>query len=308
MANEATTTPAQQQPEPEDDHPGGPPVGVSRTATGGLSLQFALDIPKLPSLRAFPAWTHQQVLNAALVAALTLVVGYLAYDHFGGRGGTTSATSEAASSSLRANVKTSFNPTVEGPVIEPGTYVDPQAAVIGHVVAGTGAYIGPFASIRGDEGQPIIIGAHSNIQDHVVIHALRTFDRGGLVEANFVTVDGASYAVYIGENVSIAHQATVHGPVAIHDGAYVGMKALVFQSTVGKGAIVGPGAIVIGVDVPEGRLVPAGAVITSQEAADALDEVDPSHPLAILAEMDLATHKDLAGAADPGTSAGGPGH
>lgn len=255
------------------------------------------------------------MLNGALIAVLVLVVAYLAYDrHSASPSAFTAGTDTAAATPLHENVKTSFNPTVEGPAVEPGVYVDPQAKVTGHVVIGAGAFVGPFASLRGDEGQPIVIGARSNIQDLVVIHALRTFDRGGLVEQNFVNVDGASYAVYyavyIGEEVSIAHQAVIHGPAAVHDGAYIGMQALVFRATIGAGSIVGPGAIVIGVDVPEGRLVPAGAVVTSQEVADALDEIDPSHPLAQLAQADLATHNELTSAnrSAPGGSHSGSGH
>lgn len=284
-------------------------VAVNRTASGGLTLQFALDIPRLPSIRAVPTWTHQQLLNGALIAAVGLMALYLVYDHLAGSPPAATAPAEpAVASPLAPNVKTSFNPTVESPVVEPGAFVDPRANVSGHVIIGAGAYVGPYASVRGDEGQPIAIGARSNVQDLVVIHAERTFDRGRMVERNLVTVDGETYAVYIGEDVSVGHQAVIHGPVAIHDRAYVGMQAIVARASIGAGAIVGPGATVVGVDVPEGRMVPAGAVITTQAAADALAAVDPDDPLAQLAESDLDTHRELGGAAPASANATSPGH
>ncbi|GAB4320680.1 MAG: hypothetical protein Kow0010_00610 [Dehalococcoidia bacterium] len=309
MADDVPTPAAPDAGDPGDSSRDSPAVAVNRTATGGLTLQFALDIPRLPSLRAVPSWTHQQMLNGALVAVLALVVAYLAYDRLSGPQKPVTATGEApVVSPLSPNAKTSFNPTVEDPVVEPGAYIDSRASVTGHVILGTDVYVGPFASVRGDEGQPIVVGARSNLQDLVVIHAQRTFDRGRMVEANLVTVDGTSYAVYIGEDVSVAHQAIIHGPAAVHDGAYIGMQAMVFRATIGRNTIVGPGSIVIGVDIPEGRMVPAGAVITSQEVADALDEVDPAHPLAQLAQSDLAAHEELSAANRSGSAGTSSGH
>ena len=65
--------------------------------------------------------------------------------------------------------------------------------------------VSPTASIRGDEGQPLFVGDDSNVQDGVVIHALETEMNGQPVTKNLCEVDGRSYAVYVGNRVSLAH-------------------------------------------------------------------------------------------------------
>ena len=108
---------------------------------------------------------------------------------------------------------------------------------------------------------------------------------------------GEHYAVFIGANVSIAHQAQVHGPVLLEDDVYVGMQALVYDATLGEGVIVEPGAIVVGVTIAAGRYVPAGAVVTDQATADALPEIDGhDYPYLAIAERELAVHHKLAAA------------
>src|SRR5207249_34712 len=125
-------------------------------------------------------------------------------------------------------------------------------------------FVAPGASVRGDEGQPIHIGSGSNVQDGSVLHALETFDDGHVVEANLVHVSGRSYAVYVGDNVSIAHQSQIHGPAVVGDNTFVGMQSLVFRAEVGANCVLEPRALVMGVKVAPGRYVPAGSVITTQ--------------------------------------------
>jgi carbonic anhydrase/acetyltransferase-like protein (isoleucine patch superfamily) len=267
-------------------------VGVQRTAEGGLTLRFAFDLPKLPSIKAVPTWTHQQMINGGLMLAVALILGYAAYGHFFASGD--SKSTAAATGLLRSNVVTSFNPTAESPVVAPGAYVDRLASVIGNVSIGAKVFVGPFASIRGDEGQPIVIGEGSNVQDMVVLHALETFDKGKIVEANLVTVDGKKYAVYIGSHVSLAHQSQVHGPAAVGDHTFVGMQALVFKSVVGKNVVIEPGARVIGVQIADGRYVPAGSTITTQAAADALPKITDDYPFAKLNDGVLEVNEAFA--------------
>lgn len=119
--------------------------------------------------------------------------------------------------SLRPNVITSFNATTETPQIDGSAYIDPKSSVTGHVQVGQNVLVGPFASLRGDEGGPIFIGNGANVQDGVVIHALETEKDGSPVKANQVKKEGKSYAVYIGNHVSLAHQSQVHGPALIED-------------------------------------------------------------------------------------------
>lgn len=192
------------------------------------------------------------------------------------------------------NVETSFSPHVHHPALHRHDFVHPLAAVIGAVELGDDVFVAPGASVRGDEGQPIHVGAGSNIQDGVVVHALETFDDGQKIESNLVHVAGREYAVYIGEDVSVAHQAQVHGPAVVGDHTFVGMQALVFRAEVGEGCVLEPRALVMGVKVPPGRYVPAGAVVRTQAEADALPKIDASYPFAQINDGVLHVNHALA--------------
>jgi len=178
-----------------------------------------------------------------------------------------------ASENLQPNVATSFNPEIETPEIEASAFIHPQAAIIGNVHIGKKVFVGPFASVRGDEGEPIWIGDLSNVQDGVVIHALETQKEGKPVNTNLVEKDGKTFAVYIGNNVSLAHQSQIHGPALVDDEVFIGMQALVFKAKIGKGALLEPGAKVIGVNIPPGRYIGAGQTVASQAAADKLPQI-----------------------------------
>jgi carbonic anhydrase/acetyltransferase-like protein (isoleucine patch superfamily) len=178
----------------------------------------------------------------------------------------------------RPNVLTAFNPDVNSPTTDRASFVDPMASVIGDVVLGADVFVAPFASIRGDEGQPVGIGDASNVQDGVVIHALETVAHGRPVSGRTYEVGGVQYAVYVGERVSLAHQSQVHGPARIDDDVFIGMQALVFKAWIGRGSVLEPGARVIGVSVAPGRYVPAGMVVTDQAAADRLPEITENYP------------------------------
>lgn len=147
-------------------------------------------------------------------------------------------------------------------------FVHDRASVIGCVILGEHVHIAAEASVRADEGSPFYIGSNSNIQDGVVVHALK--DR-------WVKVGGEEWAVYVGDRVSIAHQALVHGPCFIGDDTFVGFQAVVHDATVGSGCYVGIGAVIVGVDIPDGRYIPHRAVIDSQEKADLLPPVTGAH-------------------------------
>jgi len=181
---------------------------------------------------------------------------------------------------LEPNVQTSFSPSVRLPRLHHHDYVHPLAAVIGAVEIGDEVFVAPGASIRGDEGQPIFVGDGSNIQDGVVIHALETFEAGHVIETNTVIVEGRVFAVHIGKNVSVAHQAQIHGPASVGDNTFVGMQSLVFRAEVGANCVLEPRALVMGVKIAGGRYVSAGAVIRTQEQADALGVIDDHYPFA----------------------------
>lgn len=183
---------------------------------------------------------------------------------------------------IEKNVLADFCGNVSEPVIDPTSYVHPLASVIGNVILGKNIMVSPTAAVRGDEGQPLHVGDDSNVQDGVVIHALETEMDGNPVEKNLFEVDGKKYGVYVGKKVSLAHQVQIHGPAVVLDETFVGMKALVFKSKVGRQCVIEPGAIVLGVTVADGRYVPAGAVIRTQQQADELPVITEDYPFRTL--------------------------
>jgi sulfate permease, SulP family len=156
----------------------------------------------------------------------------------------------------------------EEPLVAKGAYIHPAATVIGRVVIGDRAHIAADTSVRADEGSPFHIGPNTNIQDGVIMHALKD---------KRVMVAGEPWAIYVGKNVSMAHGALVHGPSYIGDDTFIGFKAIVHDSVVGAHCFIGHGAIVVGVEIPEGRFVPAGRIVDSADAVDALPPVSHAH-------------------------------
>ncbi len=123
------------------------------------------------------------------------------------------------------------------PVLADDAYVADGARIIGDVTLGPRASVWYNAVVRGDSSG-IVIGARSNVQDSVSVHV----DQGS--------------PVVIGEDVSIGHNAVVHG-CTIGDGSLIGMGAVVLSGAViGAGCLVAGGAVVLGgTEVPDGSLV-----------------------------------------------------
>lgn len=182
------------------------------------------------------------------------------------------------------NPITSFTPVSYQPQIDKNSFVQPNSSVLGAVILSEGVLVSPFASIRGDEGTPIYIGKNSNVQDGVVIHGL---------EKQFVENKGLGYSVYIGENVSLAHQSQVHGPAKIGNNTFVGMQSFIFKSEVGDNVVIEPCAKVIGVKVESGRYVPAGEVIKTQEQADKLPVITSEYAMKNLNHDVVHVNKEL---------------
>lgn len=123
------------------------------------------------------------------------------------------------------------------PRVDPGAWVAPDAWVLGDVTVGpdSGLWYGVVA--RADT-ERIEVGARTNLQDGVVLHA----DPG--------------FPLVIGSGVSVGHRAVLHG-ATIDDDVLVGMGAIVMNGArIGAGSIVGAGAVVSeGADVPPRSLV-----------------------------------------------------
>ncbi|MDQ0287267.1 carbonic anhydrase/acetyltransferase-like protein (isoleucine patch superfamily) [Desulfofundulus luciae] len=141
------------------------------------------------------------------------------------------------------------------PVVSANAFIHETAVLMGDVVIKDGVAVYPLAVLRADEGFPIVIGEYSNVQDGVVIHCLK----GG--------------SVTVGQRCSLAHGAIIHGPCEIGDETFVGFRAMVVKSRLGRGCFVGHGALVNGVEIPDGKYVPSLAVVTTSEHAAALPEV-----------------------------------
>ncbi|HEY2466002.1 MAG TPA: gamma carbonic anhydrase family protein [Steroidobacteraceae bacterium] len=123
------------------------------------------------------------------------------------------------------------------PVLAASAYVAPSAAVIGRVILGERATVWFGATLRGDN-ETISIGAGSNVQDSAVLHT----DPG--------------FPLSVGANVSIGHQAMMHG-CTIGDGTLIGIQAIVLNGAViGRGCLVGAGAL-----ITEGKAFADGSLI-----------------------------------------------
>ena len=116
-------------------------------------------------------------------------------------------------------------------------WLAPNATLVGDVKLGKNCTVWFNAVIRGDVNE-IRIGDDTNIQDGAVIHC--TYKQAG---------------TYIGNQVSIAHNAIVHGCI-IHDRVLVGMGAIVMDNCViESNSIVAAGAVLL-----EGTRVESGSV------------------------------------------------
>ncbi len=124
------------------------------------------------------------------------------------------------------------------PELDDTAFVADGARIVGAVSLGPGASVWYNAVLRGDSA-PIIIGPGSNVQDNVSIH-----------------VD-AGHPVVVGSQVSIGHNAVVHG-CTIGDGSLIGMGAVVLSGAViGEGCLIAGGAVVLGgTEVPPGSWSP----------------------------------------------------
>jgi gamma-carbonic anhydrase len=115
-----------------------------------------------------------------------------------------------------------------------------NATVIGDVVMGNDCSVWFNAVIRGDV-HCIRIGNKVNVQDGVIIHC--TYRQA---------------PVNIGSNVSIAHNAIIHG-CTIHDNVLIGMGAIIMDHvTINSNSIIAAGALVTKGTIVEADSVYAG--------------------------------------------------
>ena len=126
------------------------------------------------------------------------------------------------------------------PSIPADCYIAENATIIGDVSFGSQCSVWYNAVIRGDVNT-ITIGNRVNIQDGAVVHC--TYQK---------------HATIIGNNVSIGHNAIVHG-CTINDNVLIGMGAIVMDNcVVNSNAIVAAGAVVTQNTVIESGSIWAG--------------------------------------------------
>lgn len=123
------------------------------------------------------------------------------------------------------------------PQLHDNSFVASGARIIGDVTLREGSSVWYNAVVRGDSAA-IVLGARSNLQDNVSVHV----DHGR--------------PVTIGADVSVGHNAVVHG-CTIGDGTLIGMGSVILSGAeIGPGCLVAGGAVVLeGTVVPEGSLV-----------------------------------------------------
>ncbi|HUC82778.1 MAG TPA: gamma carbonic anhydrase family protein [Flavisolibacter sp.] len=119
-------------------------------------------------------------------------------------------------------------------------FIAPNCTIVGDVEMGDHCSIWFNAVVRGDVNS-IRLGNKVNVQDGAVIHC--TFKKTKTI---------------IGDNVSIGHNAIVHG-CTVHDNVLIGMGSIVMDNAVvHSNTIIAAGAVVLEGTVCEGGAIYAG--------------------------------------------------
>ena len=123
------------------------------------------------------------------------------------------------------------------PLFGKNCFLAENSVIVGEVIMGDNCTVWFNAVVRGDV-HTITIGDNTNIQDGAIIHC--TYQKAKTV---------------IGNNVSIAHNAVVHG-CTIEDDVLIGMGAIVMdEAIIGSGSVIAAGAVVL-----PGTRVEAGSI------------------------------------------------
>lgn len=131
----------------------------------------------------------------------------------------------------------SFNNII--PVVDPSSFVHPQATVTGNVIIGKNVYIGPGAALRGDWGQ-IIVEDGCNIQENCTVHMF------------------PGVTVLLKAGAHIGHGAVIHG-ATIGKNCLIGMNAVIMDNVVlGDECIVGALSFLKANEVFENRCLIVG--------------------------------------------------
>jgi carbonic anhydrase/acetyltransferase-like protein (isoleucine patch superfamily) len=128
------------------------------------------------------------------------------------------------------------------PDVHDSVFVAPTASIIGNASLAENASAFFGVSVRADTAA-ITVGAGSNLQDNVVMHA----DPG--------------FPCTVGAHVSVGHSAVVHG-CTVEDDCLIGMSATILNGAViGAGSLVAAGAVVL-----EGTVIPPRSLVAGVPA------------------------------------------
>lgn len=127
-------------------------------------------------------------------------------------------------------------------------FIAENATIVGDVIMGDQCSVWFSAVVRGDVNS-IRLGNKVNVQDGAVIHC--TFERSKAI---------------IGNNVSIGHNAIVHGCV-IDDNVLVGMGSIIMDNAhIGSNSIIAAGAVIL-----ENTIVEPGSIYAGVPAKKVKD-------------------------------------
>jgi carbonic anhydrase/acetyltransferase-like protein (isoleucine patch superfamily) len=134
------------------------------------------------------------------------------------------------------------------PQIPEDCFIADNATIVGDVTIGKSCSVWFNAVIRGDV-HFITIGDKVNIQDGAIIHC--TYQK---------------HPTIIGNNVSIGHNAIVHG-CTVHDNVLIGMGAIVMDNCIiESNSIIAAGAV-----VTQNTIVPSGTIYAGVPAKKVKD-------------------------------------
>ena len=137
------------------------------------------------------------------------------------------------------------------PQMGEGCFIAPNATIVGDVVMGNECSVWFNAVVRGDVHY-IKMGDKVNVQDGAVIHC--TYQKN---------------PTNIGNNVSIGHNAIVHG-CTVHDDVLIGMGAIVMdRCVINSNCIIAAGAVML-----EGTVAEAGSIYAGVPAKK-VKEISP---------------------------------
>lgn len=147
------------------------------------------------------------------------------------------------------------------PSFDESVFIAPSADLIGDVALGADSSVWFNTTVRGDVNF-IRIGSRSNIQDNVCIHVMNQ-----------------TGPTRIGDDVSIGHNAMVHG-CTVHDRVLIGIQATVLdQAVIESDVIVAAGSL-----VPPGKRLQSGFLYMGS----------PAKPVRPLREEDLRMIRETA--------------